>query len=706
MNPLPPNRDAIERREVLRLDALAILKELADDLVGIEDLDTLLWSIAERTISKLGWVDCVIYLLDPQQSVLIQRAAFGPKSIDYRAIFKPLNIPMGQGIVGKVASTGKAMRIKDTSSIADYIEDDAIRFSELTVPILWGEHVLGVIDSEHPNRDFYQEEDQLILETLAGITATKIQNARNAKASQDLALFYECNPNPVLQVSHDREITCINDPALDYFGASSIEGSVLNRPGLQEALDRATAFGTTTWRCRKPSETSETSESLNSESDRTGEFNIVQLPSGLFNLYGSDITHFLTLQKAAEAATEAKSQFLSVMSHEIRTPLNAILGLTDLLIHMDSSRDEQLRHLAYMEFSGRHLLSLVNDILDLEKMASGKAKSSPSRLSPKELGATIVNSFSNRAKNVGLELKLDVHPNVPSHIVIDIRWLTQILNNLIGNAIKYTNSGSVCLSIATTKERAAPQNQPSQNECTLRLSVTDTGEGIPSNELRRILEPFEQINTSSHIEGTGLGLAIVQGIVHQMSGSLTIDSEVGVGSTFTVNLPCKLENTSSSPALEEENTTNSGQRMEGEESSAHPEPVESPQKPPVSVLLADDNELNRFVANKLLTRWGFTVIEAVNGAEAIKAWSDNRPDLILMDIQMPIMDGITATLKIREAEKKEGYPRTPIIALTADAEQKTYSKIQDAGLDDRIVKPFNPITLRDLIERTIQDSQR
>lgn len=702
MNTHPFSRDNVARREVLRLEALAILKELAGDLVGIEDPETLLWSIAERTISKLGWVDCVIYLLDPQQNVLVQKAAFGPKSIDYRAIFKPINVPMGLGVVGKVASTGKAMRIKDTANIKEYIEDDAVRLSELAVPILWGEQVLGVIDSEHPNRDFYQEEDQLILETLAGITATKLQNARNAKASQDLALFYECNPNPVLQVSYERQITYINHSAVSFFGESMVEGSIMNRPGLSEALDEAAASGKTTWRCRK---LSQNCESINSEVDRIGEFNIVQLPSGLFNLYGSDITHFLTLQKAAEAATEAKSQFLSVMSHEIRTPLNAILGLTDLLIHMDSSRDEQLRHLAYMEFSGRHLLSLVNDILDLEKMASGKAKSSPSRLDPRKLGTTIVNSFHNRAKNVGLELKLDIHPNVPSEVFIDIKWLTQILNNLIGNAIKYTNSGSVCLSIIKTEDREASLTKQSHNEGTLSLAVTDTGEGIPSNELKRILEPFEQINNSSHIEGTGLGLAIVQGIVRQMSGSLSIDSEVGVGSTFTVELPFQLSDPSVSPPTGQADQTQTVMRIDDESDSANTAQPEKSEKLPFSILLADDNELNRFVANKLLTRWGYQVLEAVNGAEAIKEWNQKRPSLILMDIQMPIMDGITATQHIRAAEKKEDCPRTPIIALTADAEKKTYGRIQAAGLDDRIVKPFNPVTLRALIERTIEESQ-
>ena len=694
MNSPPSSHDSESRREVLRLEALAILNELAGDLAGIEDSETLLWSVAERTISKLGWVDCVIYLRDPERNILIQKAAFGPKSIDYKAIFKPINIPVGLGVVGKVASTGKAMRIVDTSEITDYIEDDAQRLSELTVPILWGDHVLGVIDSEHPQRDFYQEEDQLILETLAGITATKLQNAKSAKASQDLALFYECNPNPVLQVNAELKITYINDSAQGCFGSSMKEGSVIDRKGLAKALDKAAAKGKATWRCPKLINNTANPEQV---PDRIGEFNIVHLPSGLFNLYGSDITHFLTLQKAAEAATEAKSQFLSVMSHEIRTPLNAILGLTDLLIHMEGSRDEQLRHLAYMEFSGRHLLSLVNDILDLEKMASGKSKSSPSKLDLRELGTTIVNSFQNRAQNVGLELSLDIHTNVPTEVITDSKWLTQILNNLIGNAIKYTDSGSVCLSIFNTARPKKNAEQP-QNQHMLSLAVRDTGEGIPEHELKRILEPFEQINNASHIEGTGLGLAIVQGIIQQMSGTLHIDSRIGKGSTFTVELPCTLTKPIDSPLPSTQALSNNTLEKG---TTAETPCTETKEKLPFTILLADDNELNRFVANKLLTRWGYTVHEAVNGADAIKTWNQKAPSLILMDIQMPIMDGIEATQQIRLQEKEAGLTRVPILALTADAEQQTYHRIQHAGMDDRIVKPFDPVTLKELIDRAL-----
>ena len=180
---------------------MRILKDFAADLVDIDDPDALLWAVAERTISQLGWVDCVIYLEDPQRDVLIQKAAFGPKSVDYKSIFKPIEIPLGLGVVGRVAQSGTAMRIADTSAFPDYIPDDAVRLSEMAVPIRWGGDVLGVIDSEHPDADFFQAEDEFILETIAGIAATKIQSARSAKTNADLAFFYKENPNPVLRLS-------------------------------------------------------------------------------------------------------------------------------------------------------------------------------------------------------------------------------------------------------------------------------------------------------------------------------------------------------------------------------------------------------------------------------------------------------------------------------------------------------------------------
>lgn len=683
------------------MDALGVLSEFAGDLVGIEDVDALLWAVAERTISRLGWIDCVIYLRDPHRDILIQKAAFGPKSIDYKAIFQPIEIPLGRGVVGKVANAGVAMRIDDTSQFKDYIADDETRLSELAVPIRWGSEVLGVIDSEHPSKGFYTQEDQLILETIGGITATKIQNAKSAQRNAELALFYERNPNAVLQVDAFKTITFINLSARQSFPERLECGNILNRDGLDNVLKRAKEKGHTTWHC-------EHAHPLTNQIT-TEEYQVVHLPTGHFNLYGNDITHLLDLQKAAQAANEAKSRFLSVISHEIRTPLNAILGLTDLLIHDNPKRDEQLRHLAYMEFSGRHLLSLVNDILDLERMASGKATLLSSEFNFHDLLSNIMDSFRNRAERVGLALTLQCAPNVPEILRSDPKWITQILNNLISNSIKYTEQGSIEVHVQSMEASSptAPQ--------ILRLRVIDTGKGIALHEQERILQPFEQIRTDSNIEGTGLGLAIVKGIVDQMSGTLTLDSAPGKGSTFTVEFP--IHAMSSHPMGLSDADREPAPHREGNVSPTDPptdppmvapanlsasQPLEqasAEQQHPCPILLADDNELNRFVASKLLARWGFDVREATNGREAIESWQEIGPCIILMDVQMPEMDGIDATRHIRSEEHRQGIRRSPILALTADAEEATFEKIMDCGMDDRIVKPFDPPALKGIMDR-------
>ena len=687
MNVMPQNTPPPSRQEILRLDALGLLNEFAGDLVGIEDPDSLLWAVAERTISKLGWVDCVIYLLDPQRNVLIQKAAFGPKSIDYKSIFQPLEVPIGRGVVGHVASTGESLRINNTSEFHDYIRDDAMRLSELAVPISWGDTILGVIDSEHPKANFYSVEDQLILETIAGITATKIKNATNAKANADLALFYERNPNAVLQLDQARTVCFINKSAQLSFPEYPECGSTLEEKGLEEALQKAAIKGHSTWRSYQ--------NISGTEETRTLEFQVVHLPSGQFNLYGSDITHLLNLQKAAEAANEAKSRFLSVISHEIRTPLNAILGLTDLLIHDDPSRKEQLQHLAYMEFSGRHLLSLVNDILDIEKMASGKVSSLPNELDLHDLISNIMDSFRNRAERVGLSLSLEMGSNVPKKLIADAKWITQILNNLISNSIKYTDQGEINVRVSSILDESNPNKT-----ATIRFEVRDTGRGIEQKELNRILQPFEQIQTDSNIEGTGLGLTIVKSILDQMEGTLSITSQPGAGSTFTAEFPVKTE-AKQWPMPSQKGATSPNKNPKGQikaDQDSFPG-GDAPSNCPI--LLTDDNELNRFVASKLLSRWGFEVIEAKNGKEAVDAWSKHGPFVILMDVQMPEMDGIEATRKIRAEEMRTGVQRSPILALTADAEEKTFDRILSSGMDNRIVKPFDPPALKNIIERAM-----
>lgn len=669
------------------LRSLQLLEAFAADLAGIHDVDKLLWAIAENTISKLGWVDCVIYLLSNNGESLMQKAAYGPKNVDYRAIFQPIEIPLGAGIVGQVARTGRTIRVDDTRNIEAYIMDDELRLSELAVPIQIGGRVLGVIDSEHPSPGFYTESDQLVLETIASITATKIESAISKKENDELALFYKRNPNPVLQLESSGVIAFINESASSCFAGIG-SGERLDRPKLKEALETARSTGHALWEC----------EIFEGQFDNkhTGEFRVVYLETGQFNLYGNDITHILELQRAAKSAADAKSRFLSVISHEIRTPLNAILGLTDLLIHEAPDRDEQLRHLTYMEFSGNHLLSLVNDILDLEKLASGKATKVESDFNLTELVHSIIDSFRNRAEKAGLTVKLSLAHDLPQRIRSDVKWITQILNNLIGNAIKYTEYGFVELKVEHQFETKR-----------LVLTVTDTGKGIPKEEQERILHPFEQVRSDSNIEGTGLGLAIVSSLIKKLDGQLVINSIPAKGSRFAVTIPY-----ASSHSVAAESTSSEGAKNDLDLGAGlNGKAPGLPSGELGSILLADDNELNRFVASKLLQRWGYSVVEAVDGKEAFEKWSSTDPDLILMDVQMPNVDGVEATLQIRKAEselpgdQKRHRDRIPIIALTADAEEKTLQRITAAGMDDRIIKPFDPTALQSILKGFLDTTQ-
>ncbi len=706
MNASSPTPGKTPRHEALRHEALALLKSFTTDIVGILDTEELLWAVAEKTISKLGWQDCVIYIKDEKQNLLLQKAAFGPKSNGNHSVIGPLEIPVGHGIVGKVASTGKSMRIGNTALIKDYIVDDVVRMSELAVPIISNNEIIGVIDSEHQDADFFQVEDQLILETIAGITGTKFENSKKTASNESLAQFYKRNPNPVLQIGPDRDIVFINDTAKQRL-TGTIETGTLEQPGLDAALTTATEKGHALWQhTDSPFPASSQHKRKNTVSEtskRVTEYHVIQLPNGLFNLYGHDITHILDLQERAESAHDAKSRFLSVMSHEIRTPLNAILGLTDLLIHDNPNRTQQLQHLAYMEFSGQHLLSLVNDILDLEKLASKDVTEVKRPFHLLQLIDNIRKSFQNRADTTGLQWTATLSSDLPEVISADAKWLTQILNNLISNAIKYTEHGHVELKVGLAPQKQTPEQH------VIQFSVHDTGRGIPENEIHRIIEPFEQVQVDPSIEGTGLGLSIVNGLVARMNGQLHITSEVNVGSIFTVTLPFshspQTKDTAglSTPYASEVQSVNPSTLLS--DSNAGQSDATSAAQPDetCTILLADDNELNRFIACKLLNRWGHEVHEASDGKEAVAMWKLLGPCIILMDIQMPELDGIDAAKQIRDEEAKNSLKRSPILALTADAEDATLTRIFKAQMDDRIIKPFDPPTLRALIQTKIHD---
>jgi signal transduction histidine kinase/CheY-like chemotaxis protein/HPt (histidine-containing phosphotransfer) domain-containing protein len=384
---------------------------------------------------------------------------------------------------------------------------------------------------------------------------------------------------------------------------------------------------------------------------------------------------------AAEAANRAKSQFLANMSHEIRTPLNAILGFTDLLRRGADGGNaaERLEYLDTIDTSGKHLLGLINDILDLSRIEANRLEIDRVRCSPNELLVETISVLRVRAAEKGLYLNLRWEGRMPATIETDAFRLRQLLVNLLGNAIKFTREGGVSVTARLLANPARPQ---------LEIAVADTGVGIASDKLEDIFNPFVQADNSVTREfgGTGLGLAICRRVMQALGGTIRVESELGKGSTFTVTLDTGP--LGDVPLLDPVVSD----AVAADRPSLQPAVVALP---PARVLLAEDGSINRKLIGLILSRAGLAVTTAENGQHAVELTEAQAFDVILMDMQMPIMDGYTAAAVLRH----RGLA-VPIIALTAHAMKGDEEKCRRAGCSGYLAKPVNP----DRLLRAVADA--
>lgn len=362
-------------------------------------------------------------------------------------------------------------------------------------------------------------------------------------------------------------------------------------------------------------------------------------------------------KEAAEAANRAKSVFLANMSHELRTPLNAILGFTQVMLRDPALSHEQQDNLNIIHRSGEHLLALINDVLDMSKIEAGRITLNENGFDLYQLLDSIESMLHLRAEAKGLQLLFDYADALPRYIKVDDSKLRQVLINLIGNAIKFTQTGGVVLRVISMPER-------------LRFEVEDTGVGIEEAELETLFEPFVQTGAGRKAkEGTGLGLPISRQFVRLMGGDITVRSTPGQGTVFQFEIPV---------TLAEANDLKNPQQQRRVIGLA-------PDQPVYRLLVVDDRWENRQLVVKLLTPMGFEVQEAENGQAAIERWERWSPHLIWMDMRMPIMDGYEATRYIKRQLKGQA---TVIIALTASALEEEKSIVLSAGCDDFVRKPF------------------
>ena len=378
----------------------------------------------------------------------------------------------------------------------------------------------------------------------------------------------------------------------------------------------------------------------------------------------------------AEQADAAKSAFLANMSHEIRTPMTGILGTADLVLDGELS-DEQRRSVELIVASGETLLTIINDILDLSKIEAGQLDLEDAPLDLHQLMQETVSLMSHGARAKSIDVVVEIRNDVPRFVRGDPTRLRQVLNNLVSNAIKFTSTGSVTVSVA------ALDRNPKGNR--LRFGVRDTGIGISSDAIERIFEPFRQADASTtrNYGGTGLGLSISRRLVEMMGGTLAVDSVVGQGSDFhfTITLAATAESV---------------------------EKADAPRAMPIQahhalrILIAEDNPVNQEVAGTMLRRRGHQVDIVVNGRDAVEAVQRERYDVVLMDLQMPILDGVQATTEIRALPSGSDVP---IIALTANAASGESERCFAAGMNDYVAKPFRAADLIAAVERATSGSE-
>ena len=394
------------------------------------------------------------------------------------------------------------------------------------------------------------------------------------------------------------------------------------------------------------------------------------IPGGGFVTIYTDITRqraeaerLDAARRAAEETTRAKSEFLAVMSHEVRTPMNGVLGLAELLLDTPLSRDQR-NSVETILRSGENLMDILNDILDFSKIEADRIEleAEPFRLN--DVVGDMVTLWGSRASEKGLALTLEIEPDCPADLVGDSGRLRQVLSNLIGNAVKFTGHGRIGLAVKAASRAG--------EEVLIQFAVADTGIGMTAEQQQRLFQPFSQADASTtrKFGGTGLGLVISQRLAERLGGSITVESAQGTGSTFT--LQARFVVGKPGQAVPVPRTADAEPRFKGK------------------VLVVEDQPVNRAVARANLQRFGLTVVEAVDGEEGLRLLEQESVDLVFMDMHMPGIDGLTATRKLRGAERngaRSGH--LPIIAMTANVLPEAVQACLAAGMDDFLPKPFS-----------------
>ena len=408
----------------------------------------------------------------------------------------------------------------------------------------------------------------------------------------------------------------------------------------------------------------------------------VSMARTLIQRFDAQASDLETAWVEAAAASRAKGEFLANMSHEIRTPIGAILGLTELLAKSELPETTR-KHVGLLQASAEGLLQLIDDVLDFSKVEAGKLELHKEPFNLRGAMGSLVEILEPRAHSQRLTLELTLDDRLPRHLLGDLPRLRQVLLNLLGNAIKFTDKGSVSLDVRAS-ESALPAH--AEDAIVVRFAVQDTGIGIAPEALETLFDPFVQADGSSSRRhgGTGLGLAISKQLVELMGGSIGCSSKPGEGSTFWCVIPMNIAAGVDDPTLQ---------------TGAYRNPLHSVQG--CHILVAEDDPVNQVVVSHQLESLGHSAKVVENGYEALEALTLEPYDLVLMDCQMPSLDGYETTRRIRKLPGRLG--QIPVVALTAHALEGDRHKCLAAGMDDYLPKPFREAELQEMLERWLQD---
>ena len=530
----------------------------------------------------------------------------------------------------------------------------------IAIPIVYQDRLIGVMEAINKINGDFNENDLKLLSSFANIAAVALDNVQLYSSLEESEKKYrdifENAIEGIFQTSPDGKLLTANAAFAKIFGYSSPEEvlrEVTNiddkhyvvrdtRQKIQEIIDADGVVRDFEYDAFKRNGQI-ISVAVNARAVKNEKNNLLYYEGLLEDITEKKKAAELKIARdAAEAATQAKSEFLANMSHEIRTPMNAILGFTELLEGTIKDDEQQKEYLNSISSSGKTLLSLINDILDLSKIEAGKLKIQYKPINARSIFKEIRQIFSQKVEEKGLDLCIDLDPELPSLVLDEVR-IRQILFNLVGNAIKFTHKGYIKVSVKKTYKG------DDRSKVDFIFSVKDTGIGIPEKQQDLIFESFEQQEGQSHAQygGTGLGLAISRRLAVMMNGEIKLESEQGRGSTFSVHLRDVL--VAPDTDLEKDDVSQDYTSLIFE---------------PATILIVDDTESNRTLLKGYLNFAPFKFIEADNGQTGIDYAQKYKPDLILMDIKMPVLNGCEATRRLKASDELK---HIPVIIVTASA---------------------------------------